>query len=164
MLYVYALITIFLIAIIVKWCHFYRYCSHLYAIYNCVWVILYVVSLPYSKLQARKTFCFSSRYCCGVIHCDCFSFSTECCVYGMLCAYTSMTQKFTEKRKKKKTLVHRNTVYLVFINPYNEYKLLIEVFRWFIGNVKYFLDYYTGCFSCLLFIIVCYILLMFACS
>lgn len=26
------------------------------------------------------------------------------------------------------------------------------------GNVKYFLDYYTGCFSCLLFIIVTFYL------
>lgn len=58
-----------ILAIIVKLCHFCWYFSHLYAIYNCVWVIPYVVSLRYSKLQARKTFCFSSRDCCGVIHC-----------------------------------------------------------------------------------------------
>uniref|UniRef100_A0A6G5AIG0 Uncharacterized protein n=1 Tax=Rhipicephalus microplus TaxID=6941 RepID=A0A6G5AIG0_RHIMP len=79
-----------ILAIIVKLCHLYQYCSRLYAIYNCVWVNPYLVRLQYIKLQTRKT-SFSSRNYCAVIYCDCSSFSTECCFYGKLCAYTSVT-------------------------------------------------------------------------
>lgn len=54
-----------ILAIIVKLRHLYRYCSRLYAIYNCVWVSPYLVRLQYIKPQTRKTSFFSQELLCS---------------------------------------------------------------------------------------------------
>lgn len=50
-------------------------------------------------------------------------------VFMVCCVHIHLWHTNSQK-KGKKILVHPNTVYLVFINnPFNEYKLLIEVFQ-----------------------------------
>lgn len=122
-----------------------------------LWGIPCIVSLSFSTLRARKAVSFF-KDCCGLIHCDSSSFSTECCVSGKLCAHISVACKL---QKGKGTSASLTQLLLFFLTTHLlDLNLLIEVFHILLGMFNIFRDYNSQ--VCLMGIShVCYSLWLF---